>query len=87
MRSERAACRRSSGSTSYTSEPGGCYDEIIKYIVHCINRARRKIGKLLKQTFLEKMERCYKIQKNSLGRERDGLIYQTLQGRGEGGVI
>ena len=40
----------SSSTLASNSEPGGCYDEIIKYIAHLWRRARRKLNRMLKRT-------------------------------------
>lgn len=38
----------SSSTLASNSEPGGCYDEIIKYIAHLWRRAKRKLKRLLR---------------------------------------
>lgn len=49
MLQERKRCHSSSTLAS-SAEPGGCYDEIIKYIAHLMHRARRKLSRLLRRT-------------------------------------
>lgn len=49
MLQERKHCHSSSTLAS-SAEPGGCYDEIIKYIAHLMHRARRKLSRLLRRT-------------------------------------
>lgn len=39
----------SSSTLASSAEPGGCYDEIIKYIAHLMHRARRKITRYWKR--------------------------------------
>ncbi|ELU02190.1 hypothetical protein CAPTEDRAFT_89566 [Capitella teleta] len=38
----------SSSTLASNSEPGGCYDEIIKYLAHIVRRARRKLNRFFK---------------------------------------
>merc|ERR1712045_662688 len=38
----------SSSTLASNSEPGGCYEEIIKYMQHLLRRARRKIQRFFK---------------------------------------
>ena len=39
----------SSSTLASNSEPGGCYDEILKYIAHLYRRAKRKFNRYYKQ--------------------------------------
>lgn len=39
----------SSSTLASSAEPGGCYDEIIKYIAHLMHRARRKLTRFWKR--------------------------------------
>ena len=39
----------SSSTLASNSEPGGCYDEILKYIAHLWRRAKRKIARTIRQ--------------------------------------
>src|SRR6218665_2684446 len=40
----------SSSTLASNSEPGGCYDEMIKYISHLVRKSQRRINRFLRRT-------------------------------------
>ena len=40
----------SSSTLASNSEPGGCYEEIMKYVAHILRRVKRKVSRLLRRS-------------------------------------
>lgn len=60
----------SSSTLASNSEPGGCYDEIIKYLAHIMRRAKRKINRFLRMRRGKHQRRVTPEKAISLRRKR-----------------
>ncbi|XP_051958809.1 voltage-dependent T-type calcium channel subunit alpha-1G-like isoform X2 [Xyrauchen texanus] len=48
MKEQRVRFRSNASTLNSFSEPGSCYDELLKYLVHIIRKASRQIGHLIR---------------------------------------
>ena len=60
----------SSSTLASNSEPGGCYEEILKYLSHLWRRARRKINRMLRRLRGRRQRRVNPERAISLRRKR-----------------
>nr|XP_006811385.1 PREDICTED: voltage-dependent T-type calcium channel subunit alpha-1H-like [Saccoglossus kowalevskii] len=49
MKEQRRKLQSSTSTLTSSSEPGGCYDEILKYIAHLVRRGRRHFSRFIKR--------------------------------------
>ena len=69
---------QSSSTLASNSEPGGCYDEILKYIAHLFRRARRKVMKAYKQAQGRRQRKVNPERAISLRRKTKKNSVQTV---------
>lgn len=50
MKEQRVRFRSNASTLNSFSEPGSCYDELLKYLVHIIRKGIRQIGHLIRAT-------------------------------------
>ena len=60
----------SSSTLASNSEPGGCYDEILKYLAHLWRRAKRKINRLCRRATGRRQRKVTPERAISLRRKR-----------------
>lgn len=60
----------SSSTLASNSEPGGCYEEILKYLSHLFRRARRKLNRIMRRVRGRRQRRVNPERAISLRRKR-----------------